>query len=78
LRANLEKLSDVPGGLWSVSTKVRGLSEIFNMAKGEPPFSEEGLCGFAYLLEGLADELDQIKDLVEYGELPVEDAEETE
>jgi hypothetical protein len=78
MRCKIEKLSDVPGGLWSVSTRVRSLSEIFNMAKSEPPFSEEGLCGFAYLLEGLADELDQIKDLVEYGESPTDVAEETE
>lgn len=70
MRGTIEQVTDVPGSLWSVTTKVRGLSEVFNMAKGEPPFSEEGLCGVANLLEGIANDLDQIRDLIEYGKQP--------
>lgn len=70
MKGQVEKRSDVPGALWSASTKVRGLSEVFNMAAGDPPFSEEGLTGVGSILGAVADDLDHIRDIVEYGDLP--------
>jgi hypothetical protein len=64
-RADLEEL---PGGLWTVSIKLRALGEVFSMANGEPPFGEEALKGMSSLLCGMADELVTIRETLEYPE----------
>lgn len=57
--------SELPGDLWTVGIKVRGLGELFNMACGGPPFGGEGLKGISYLLTEIADEIDRIRSTVE-------------
>lgn len=70
MRTNSENLIDAFGTLHAICNKVRSLSEIFSMAKGDPPFSEEGLCGFSYLLEDIANDLDDVKDQFEKEKQP--------
>lgn len=49
---------DLHGVLWDISTKLRGMGEMFVMANGEIPVSESAFTGIGYLLEGFADDLD--------------------
>lgn len=57
-----------PKDLWSILTKVRGLAALFRMSNGEVPMGEESCHGISYLLDDIADELDCVRDMVEYGE----------
>lgn len=53
------------GDLWVAASKIRGLGELFSMAGGEPPLSNDGLKGLAYLLTELADEIDEVRSVAE-------------
>ncbi len=57
--------SDVPGDLWVVASKMRGLGELFNMCVGDPPLSDGGIKGLSYLLIELADEVEGVHNLIE-------------
>ena len=37
-----QKRSEILGDLWVIAGKLRGVGELFSMAMGEPPASEEG------------------------------------
>lgn len=55
-------VSDIPGDLWVIAGKVRGLGELFSMAKGELPMSEDGYQGIAHLLIEIANKIDEVLD----------------
>jgi hypothetical protein len=59
--AATRKLEDLHGVLWSMSSKLRGLGEMFVMCNGEIPMSEGAYTGFGHLLEEFADELDDLQ-----------------
>ena len=62
---NQAEISSFPGELWTVSTKLRALSEVFSMASGDPPLGEEALKGISYLLRDMADDLSNIRENLE-------------
>lgn len=55
------EISSFPGELWTVSVKLRALSEVFSMACGDPPLGDEALKGISYLLRDMADDLSDIR-----------------
>ena len=62
-----EVREEVSGVLWKVSAKLHGLSEMFYQANAEQPYSEVGLTGLGYILTNLALELDDLRELVDFG-----------
>jgi len=60
-------INEVPGDLWEIVTKLRGLAALFRMADGETPVDEESFHGISFLLAEIADDADRVRDLVEYG-----------
>jgi hypothetical protein len=63
-RKNASK-SEIPGNLWALGIKVRGLGELFSMASGEPPLGDEAFKGISYLLTDIANEIERIRKVVE-------------
>jgi hypothetical protein len=57
--------SNLPGAIWTAEVKLRGLGQVFSMSTGDPPFGEEALKGVSYLLLGLADDLNAIREAME-------------
>ena len=62
----IENASEVPKGLWVISSKVRGLSEVFHSISSDELISEAGACGLSYLLRSIADEVDHLKGVLEF------------
>ena len=58
--------SDISGNLWQLSCEVRALGEIFSMTVGEPVFSKQGLDGVSYMLDGFANKMDRLRDLLSF------------
>lgn len=61
----LPRMLDVPGELWAVSGKLRGLGELFGMSREDPEISEEAFKGLSYLLLGVANEIEAIREAIE-------------
>jgi hypothetical protein len=59
--ASTREMEDLHGILWSMSSKLKGLGEMFVMCNGEIPMSEGAYTGFGHLLEEFAGELDRVQ-----------------
>lgn len=54
--------SEIQGSLHGVHKKMLGLSALFCMARGEPPFSEMALIGVSDILAEMAVEIENLVD----------------
>jgi hypothetical protein len=61
--ARESRINEIPGDLWILSAKIRGLSDLFRIARGEP-LQEEAFHGISYLMAEIADEIEQIHELM--------------
>lgn len=59
--------SDLAGDLWPIVTKIRGLAALFRTSNGEIPIDEEAFHGISHILSDIADDLDRVRDVTEYG-----------
>ena len=67
-RQEFEK-DELADRLWTISAKIRGLSDLFSLAQGDPPFSDTGLKGLSYMLSDLATECENLlKNIDSYGQ----------
>lgn len=56
---------DALADLWNVEFRVRAIAALFRSVGGEIATLEEVFHGMSYVLAGLADEIDQIKTILE-------------
>lgn len=56
---------DALADLWNVECRIRAIGTLFRSVGGEVAGLEDVFHGMAYVLVGLADELDQIKTILE-------------
>jgi len=57
------KPSSIPGDIWSISNKIRGIGELFRSFNSNLPIdSDEAYVGIGSILVELADALNEIRD----------------